>query len=1176
MSEPKALDGRKGPDEAKGKQYTAGAAFSNIADDGLLTGPAVKTATQTDDAVLLSDEENKTLITLEPPKKTRDEKIAGLPAGKPAARDDARNLVPGAVGKTSTNLIQPKKVPGKPIVTTRDLLKTLKEQTISSKPPPAELPSKESLLQKMRNRLSKQIEIKSTSTATPVTPRKPLDTSGAIEIPQDLILSSEIPPTPIPSIETKETKLEEHDLIAILEGNDVEIRENATEIEVCVGTNSSGEGVEEMEIFILDQDDMEKAKKEREKEIARRQMESLPTFPKNKRRTKASNVKTTTKTPTDDELPASDPLEVTKLPVQSVPAIPKVPTAVTIKGQTTIRPIGGKSLTNAMLVKEEPRENSPTAKGAIKIAKDSTRPTTIAEPKEKTSPAPKLKSPPTTSSPQTPNKSSELVDALVSDWDDEPQADAGATEKRNIGEISKPSTGSIAKADGGVLEEGNFATPSLPHVTEQRRVIKKKIIWDPSDATIPFAALVKSNRGNVPVPVSAQGNPPLATMRRKRADSVAVRMFNDGPPKSVQKRALTPEPVRPSPARENNNTTTAPNTTTMLDAKAKKRKKNEIERLLADEGAINMLYDVECEANQKDLLKTTAVDTSDEDEKLLAKTKIITDAVINQGKSPTDGTNQQGLRVRPKRAPTPSNQQTPITSVSGGASDTGLPQKPDASAVGSQVSTKKINQSPVGAAAHPATGGRKRKNASTLKDWDYVYNAQGGDDAMIIRRRSNSSYSSSCASPRRLSIDQSAYESPNAMVASGTTKPSDDDDHQAKEDDSFLFAKPTPKPVTNPGTGNEMKVDPSLLANMRGKLSKALKNIRDPLEMSDKKHSSPPNNTTGGNNAAKQTQAKRRAGAKGTPAMSLDEVDFGGEYVVSATGELIKQENDDLHEATKRRLNDMKQVSWQRYGAYVEILLKTKGIVTSGGGDNMTALKDVFSMQAMNELSEVFTLLEKESRVAAVLLMSSGEHFSRGLDVGHLLQPVHKRKVNAEEMGECLKSFLKSLISFSKPIVAAVHGDVLGMGVTILPIFDIVLAQTGSTFMTPYGHFGYLPEALKAFTSCRTLKPKALTDLILQGKRISSVVALDYGLVTDVAPSDRFHERARALTVKMSSQSTQAIQSIKQHLRREFLAKLDFVLTLEQKKQTQQWTTPECQQKFKLFINKGGELGRIA
>ncbi|KFB47026.1 AGAP007022-PA-like protein [Anopheles sinensis] len=1082
MSEPKVVDGRKGPDEAKGKQYNAGAAFSNIVDDGLLTGPAVKTATQTDDGVLLSDEENKTLITLEPAKKARDDKNTSLSAGKPAARDEARNVTPGAVGKASTNPIQQKKASCKPTVTTDDLLKTLKEQTISSKPPPAELPSKESLLQKMRNRLSKQIEIKSTSSATPVTPPKPLDTSGAIEIPQDLILSSEIPPTPIPSIETKDTKLEEHDLIAILEGNDVEIRENATEIEVCVGTNSSGEGVEEMEIFILDQDDMEKAKKEREKEIARRQMESLPTFPKNKRRTKASSARATNKTPTDDGLPATgavaeagNPLEVAKLPVQSVPPVPKLPAAVTIKGQTTIRPIGGKSLANVAQVFKDPLESSPTGIGAIKIAKEGARPATIAEPKTKTSS--KIKSPPTLSSPQTPNKSSELVDALVSDWDDEPQADAGASEKHNAGEISKPSTGSIATAADGFLEEGNFATPSLPLATEPRRVIKKKIIWDPSDATIPFAALVKSNRGNVPVPVpvsvSAQGNPPLATMRRKRADSVAVRMFNDGPPKSVQKRALTPEPVRPSPARENNNTTTTTTTTTttMLDAKAKKRKKNEIERLLADEGAINMLYDVECEANQKDLLKTTAVDTSDEDEKLLAKTKIITDAVINQGKSPTDGTNQQGLRVRPKRAPTPLNQQAPTANVSGVASDAGLPPKSEPTAAGAQVTTKKNNQSPAGTVATPAPGARKRKNASTLKDWDYVYNAQGGDDAMIIRRRSNSSYSSSCASPRRLSIDQSAYESPNAAVASGTTKPSDDNDHQPKdEDDGFLFAKPTPK-ATNSGTGKEMKVDPSLLANMRGKLSKALKNIRDPLELSDKKHTSPPNN-----NAAKQTQAKRRAGGnKGTAAMSLDEVDLGGEYVVSATGELIKQENDDLHEATERRLNDMKQVSWQRYGAYVEIVLKTKGIVTSGGGDNMSALKDVFSMQAMNELTEVFTLLEKESRVAAVLLMSSGDHFSRGLDVGHLLQPVHKRKVNAEEMGECLKSFLKSLISFSKPIVAAVHGDMLGMGVTILPVFDIVLAQTGSTFMTPYGHFGYLPEALKAFTSCRTLKPKAET-----------------------------------------------------------------------------------------------------
>ena len=52
----------------------------------------------------------------------------------------------------------------------------------------------------------------------------------------------------------------------------------------------------------------------------------------------------------------------------------------------------------------------------------------------------------------------------------------------------------------------------------------------------------------------------------------------------------------------------------------------------------------------------------------------------------------------------------------------------------------------------------------------------------------------------------------------------------------------------------------------------------------------------------------------------------------------------------------------------------------------------------------------------------------------------------------------------------------------------------------------------------------------------------------------------------------QAMLSIKQHLRRELVTKMESALLLEQKKHAQQWATPECQAKFKLFVSKGGEL----
>lgn len=76
------------------------------------------------------------------------------------------------------------------------------------------------------------------------------------------------------------------------------------------------------------------------------------------------------------------------------------------------------------------------------------------------------------------------------------------------------------------------------------------------------------------------------------------------------------------------------------------------------------------------------------------------------------------------------------------------------------------------------------------------------------------------------------------------------------------------------------------------------------------------------------------------------------------------------------------------------------------------------------------------------------------------------------------RNFLQTMATFNKPLVAAIHGDMVGLGVTMLPLFDVVIAQDSSTFQTPYGILGHLPEAMKIFTSTKNLKPRAVNIFV--------------------------------------------------------------------------------------------------
>ncbi|XP_053662368.1 uncharacterized protein LOC128711513 [Anopheles marshallii] len=1127
MSEPASLGVKKDPKDVSSKQLVGGgSSFPNLNDDGFPAGPSLKSPTPAEDTTFLSDDDTKTLTMLEPVKK--------------AAGGAARKSFPAAAKvvqkHSNVHRIIPEKIA---LVDNGKEKKTLDKESFPN----------DSIIEKMRSKLSKQID------RTPLKPAPgspPLDMSGAIEIPQDLILSNDIPQTPIAAPDTKESKLDDHDLIAILEGNVVAIRENASEIEVCVGTEEAKEAGEEMEVLsfaIINPDELEHAKKEREKEIARRQMESLPLLPKvRKPRTKTVPKRGANQ---PDALVEKYPIEVKQTPVPVI----KLPPGITIKGQTTIKPLVKIPLDSGLTIKKEPQPPE-AVKGTLsknikeKLPKDLTLSTV---PVKKTVNTPDA-------SPDSSPKKSQLVDSLVSDWDDEPAAQRHDVEDapmlpENQLPTSAPMHETPMESDG----QKQFIPPSP--IAEPKRLIKRKIIWDPSDSSIPFASLVKSNRAQS---TNLNANPPtnLIPLRRKRADSVAVRMIDNTPQFSmvepVRQRAKTPE-LGLVIERETVPPMVAKGEELTNDLKAKKRKKNEIERLLGDEGAINMLYDVECETNRKDLLKATEVDTSDEDEKLLAKTKIITDVVINQGKSPNESTAPQGLRIRTKRSTTPMNQVvTSPTSVPQNNTKASVSQPTSSGSVNSRSVKKPTNGT---TSVPPITGARKRKmTASAAKEWEYVYNAQRNDDAMIIRRRSNSSYSSG-ASPRRLSFDQT-NESGTGFGSENSTSPQSASNSKASNpqppEEGFLFAKPPNKnepqrTVTKPpgtATIEEIKFNPSLVANMRGKLTKVLKGMKmGPLATS----------TPGQDEPSKGN--KQPVKRKPTPSESVDVVDSPS----SSVDVLPTRSNVSL----QKQLEQLKEMTCVRQGNYAEIVLSSKGVFNEEGGNSLT---NVFSQDLMHGLINALAALQRDSTVRAVLIRSAGEHFSRGLDVGHLIQPAEKRKEIAEEMSACVMKFLRVIINFPKPIVAAVHGDVLGMGVTILPIFDLVVAQMGTSFTAPYGHFGYLPEGMGAFTGCRTLKGKTVTDLFLQGKRLTATVALDYGLVTETVPPERFEDRARSVAKTIASQSVQAMQSIKQHLRRDLIAKLETILWLEKKKHSEQWVTAECQQKFKLFVSKKGEL----
>ena len=62
------------------------------------------------------------------------------------------------------------------------------------------------------------------------------------------------------------------------------------------------------------------------------------------------------------------------------------------------------------------------------------------------------------------------------------------------------------------------------------------------------------------------------------------------------------------------------------------------------------------------------------------------------------------------------------------------------------------------------------------------------------------------------------------------------------------------------------------------------------------------------------------------------------------------------------------------------------------------------------------------------------------------------------------REFLRTLVQFPKILIAGVNGDTMGLGVTMLPLFDLVFASDKAEFFLPYSKLGQVPEGGATYT----------------------------------------------------------------------------------------------------------------
>jgi enoyl-CoA hydratase/carnithine racemase len=187
---------------------------------------------------------------------------------------------------------------------------------------------------------------------------------------------------------------------------------------------------------------------------------------------------------------------------------------------------------------------------------------------------------------------------------------------------------------------------------------------------------------------------------------------------------------------------------------------------------------------------------------------------------------------------------------------------------------------------------------------------------------------------------------------------------------------------------------------------------------------------------------------------------------------------------------------------------------------------NAYNVRMRDELYETLGAIKEDDDVRAVILKGAGDKaFCAGADLTEFLTappPVFARQARFE------RDVWGRFLSVPQPVIAAMHGYVLGSGIEMSLCCDIRLASDDARFGLPEPGLGIIPAAGGSQTLPRTIGQAAALEILLSGRWIDAKEALKIKLVNRIMPRAALYETAEKLARKIAGYDVKAVRAAKQ------------------------------------------------
>ena len=225
------------------------------------------------------------------------------------------------------------------------------------------------------------------------------------------------------------------------------------------------------------------------------------------------------------------------------------------------------------------------------------------------------------------------------------------------------------------------------------------------------------------------------------------------------------------------------------------------------------------------------------------------------------------------------------------------------------------------------------------------------------------------------------------------------------------------------------------------------------------------------------------------------------------------------------------------------------------------------------EMLDAIEACNNDDGVGAIIVTGAGRGFCAGADVRGFNNSIEARdagdgrrgEMDARREAEHLAAFLRR----SKPLIAAVNGASIGVGLTLTLPMDLRIASETARFSMRFVRMGITPEvASTTYLPQIVGLPNAL-DLILTARIIDAPEALRLGLVQKVVPADQLMDEATSIASEIANNPTQQAWDAKRMVHAHMVAQdIDAVVQEENKAIARAYTGTAHKEAVQSFLEK--------